>query len=521
MIPARAPNENGSIHIHVTPQYNLVVVRIVETLSSHKTISGNLSLNLMNTNINPTEGTMRKTSVFSCPYAVSIDDDDHSDNSTPELLELAKKCPAFDSGSCPFKGKDVREALVHIPASHLDKSTGYLTKALERLHSVQPNAATRSKFTLPGGCPMQPYFDEGTVSFSGALEDLSLSSILAKMSQDFFLHEEEKRDEEISLGLPAHILTQVAASSSPHNRSSSSLSQELKSGTAVSHQAAEDVHFVQNFIRGTIDRNLFADLTLSLYHVYQKLESLLEQHGPANFDTCHFPKELDRREALQEDVDFWVGNNTAALSRITPATQDYMDRLDLIASTNPLLLLAHAYTRYMGDLSGGKILSRVAKRAMNLSGGDGLAFYEFNHIESAKLFKDLYRQSLDDLTLTPAQISEIVAEANVAFVLNMRIFEELDVKANIPGAKVRSLTEALRIASTAASTKNVIPDECPFANINRNGGTAKAKSQRCPWPFVFAHDPVQGMQDWQTWVLIGLVLVWFWNTAKGAQATFV
>lgn len=366
---------------------------------------------------------------------------------------------------------------------------------------------------------MQPYLETGTVSFSRALEDLSLSSILAKMAQDVLLHEEKKSDEATILGLPAHILTQVAASTSPQNRSST-LSQELKSGTAVSHQAAEDVHFVQNFIRGTIDRNLFADLTLSLYHVYQKLESLLDQHGPENFSTCHFPKELDRRDPLQEDVDFWIGSNTAALSRITPATQDYIDRLDLIASTNPQLLLAHAYTRYMGDLSGGKILARVAKRAMNLSTGDGLAFYEFKHIESAKLFKDLYRQSLDDLSLTPAQITEIVAEANVAFVLNMRIFEELDVKANIPGAKVRSLTEALRIASTAVSTKKVIPDECPFANINRNGGTAKGHSKRCPWPFVFAHDPVQGMQDWQTWVFIGLILVWVWNTAKGAQGSF-
>ena len=492
-------------------------------LSSYKkTTPDTLSVTLMNNNnhnINPTEGTKRRISGLSCPYAVSIDDDDHSDHSTPELLELVKKCPAFDSGSCPFKGKDVREALVHIPASHLDKSTGYLTKALEHIHSVQPKAATRSEFTLPGGCPMQPYLDTGTVSFSRALEDLSLSSILAKMAQDVLLHEEKKSDEATILGLPAHILTQVAASTSPQNRSST-LSQELKSGTAVSHQAAEDVHFVQNFIRGTIDRNLFADLTLSLYHVYQKLESLLDQHGPENFSTCHFPKELDRRHPLQEDVDFWIGSNTAALSRITPATQDYIDRLDLIASTNPQLLLAHAYTRYMGDLSGGKILARVAKRAMNLSTGDGLAFYEFKHIESAKLFKDLYRQSLDDLSLTPAQITEIVAEANVAFVLNMRIFEELDVKANIPGAKVRSLTEALRIASTAASTKKVIPDECPFANINRNGGTAKGHSKRCPWPFVFAHDPVQGMQDWQTWVFIGLILVWVWNTAKGAQGSF-
>lgn len=452
----------------------------------------------------------RRASGSSCPYAISIDDDDHSDHSTPELLELAKKCPAFDAGSCPFKGKDVREALVHIPASHLEKDKGYLTKALEHLHSVQPSDA----FKLPGGCPMQPYLDAGTVSFTRALEDLSLSSIIARMAQDVLLQEDDHNTKP-KMDLPLDMLTQVskaaAAASSPR---SSSLSQELKSGTAVSHQAAEDVHFVQNFIRGKIDRHLFADLTLSLYHVYVKLESALDQHAPTQFPTCHFPKELNRREALQEDVDFWLGSDAAVTTHVTPATRDYMDRLDFIAATEPLLLLAHSYTRYMGDLSGGKILARVAKRAMNLTGGEGLAFFEFTHVESAKLFKDMYRKSLDDLDLTPAEISRVVAEANVAFVLNMRIFEELDVKANIPGAKVRSLKEALRIASTATNTtaKN-IPDECPFANVSKQkGGVAKAK--RCPWPFVFAHDPVQGLQDWQTWIVMGLILAWVWNVSQ-------
>jgi len=466
-----------------------------------------------------TKDATSRTSGSSCPYAVSIDDDDLSEHSTPELLELAKKCPAFEAGNCPFKGKDVREALVHIPASHLEKDRGYLAKALEHLHSVQPSPAIRSEYSIPGGCPMQQYLNDGTLSFTRALEDLSLSSIIARMAQDVMSQEEGSKKEEMTtptLELPSQMLTQISASlASSQEIQSPSLSQELKSGTAESHQAAEDVHFVQNFIRGKIDRQLFADFTLSLYHVYQKLESALDQHAPTHFNTCHFPKELSRRDTLEEDVDFWMGSNPATTTQVSPATQDYIDRLDFIASTDPLLLLAHAYTRYMGDLSGGKILARVAKRAMNLSEGDGLAFYEFVNVPSSKLFKDLYRRSLDDLELTKSEISKIVVEANVAFVLNMRIFEELDVKANIPGAKVRSLTEALTMVATPATTKKNIPDECPFAKINtKQGATATTSAKRCPWPFVFAHDPVQGLQDWQTWIVVGLLLAWFWNMTQ-------
>jgi heme oxygenase len=71
------------------------------------------------------------------------------------------------------------------------------------------------------------------------------------------------------------------------------------------------------------------------------------------------------------------------------ATSDYIQRLEFIAQKEPLLLLSHAYTRYLGDLSGGKILARVAKRALNLQKDDsGLRFYQFDEIPSAKLFKD-------------------------------------------------------------------------------------------------------------------------------------
>lgn len=37
------------------------------------------------------------------------------------------------------------------------------------------------------------------------------------------------------------------------------------------------------------------------------------------------------------------------------------------------------------------------------------------------------------------------------------------------------------------------------------------KGERCPWPFVFFHDPVTGMKDWQTWAILGLALCWVWG----------
>lgn len=283
------------------------------------------------------------------------------------------------------------------------------------------------------------------------------------------------------------------------------LSEALKSGTAASHTQAEDVHFVKNFIRGIIDRELYAQLVGDLLHVYSALEQALDQHAPNYFSTCHFPKELDRTAALKEDVDFW---HTTAMPPISPATQDYIDRIHHCCQTNPLLLLAHAYTRYLGDLSGGKILARVARRALNLKPNeDGLAFYEFAHVESAKLFKDEYRKCLNQLQLTQTQIHQLVQEANIAFGLNMRIFEELDVAGGVMGATVRPLQDILRFEHEA-----VVMDaaaECPFKHTSTKtiptGTATTKKSGTCPWPFILLHDPSAGMQCWQTWLVMGLL----------------
>jgi len=227
-----------------------------------------------------------------------------------------------------------------------------------------------------------------------------------------------------------------------------------------------------------------------------------------------------------------------------------------VAQSNPLLLLSHAYTRYLGDLSGGRVLARVARRALELpSDGSGLQFYEFEHIhEGPKEFKNWYRRTLDGLTLTEGQVRKLVGEANVAFLLNMRMFEELDVMAEYEGAKVRPLSEALKYNDdTEEGTEANVGEDggakverCPFASLSsqskdvvmsakslgkgaveKKGGRdvgkgsdnnkegKDAKGARCPWPFILLHDPVQGMQNYQTWIVLCLLCCYIYKLGLG------
>ena len=111
----------------------------------------------------------------------------------------------------------------------------------------------------------------------------------------------------------------------------------------------------------------------------------------------------------------------------------YVARLDHLSRTRPPLLAAHAYVRYMGDLSGGQILREVVRRGLRLTDGAGTAFYTFAGDADAEAIKRAFRAALDALPVDDDLAQDIVAEARDSFALHIRLFEELDRASATPG----------------------------------------------------------------------------------------
>ena len=531
---------------------------------------------------------------YTCPYAVALhrgssespshttEDESSStgDNSlSGDLIEETKRlCPAFED-SCPFSNaksaEDVRRTLLKIPASHY-ADEGKFSRVVKEMHRVREKLTASDdesdkrevskEFNLPGGCPVM---NSGiNIIPTQALESYSLSIVMACLAKQTLDDDERANFEGSSSSLellpsndtqPQAVITDELTANATekdelldqneekqHQQLHVLLSNSLKTGTAASHAAAEDVHFVRNFIKGKIDRDLYKRLVVNLYHVYAALEEALETTGPRHFAACYFPKQLNRTDALLEDLDFWYGlpddmdTDTIDMKQylqdkfpMTAATRDYVERIRQLAAhdSSQFLLLAHAYTRYLGDLSGGRILARVACKALRLDSKtyEGLAFYQFEAIGSPKRFKDSYRKAMDELQLSAEQITNMVAEANVGFMLNIRIFEELDVQGGVPFAKVRPLEEALAFALKGGSNSSgTSSKKCPFADLaamQKKGGskaslgrgacpfgtTGAEKRGVCPWPFILLHDFQQGMRDWKTWLVIGILLSLGWS----------
>jgi heme oxygenase len=207
---------------------------------------------------------------------------------------------------------------------------------------------------------------------------------------------------------------------------SSNLAQKLREGTKKSHTMAENTGFVACFLKGTVEKNSYRKLVSNLYFVYSAMEEEMARHQDHPIVSQIYFPELNRKEALERDLVYYYGPNWRNEIAPSTAAQAYVDRIREISNTAPELLVAHSYTRYLGDLSGGQILKGIAERGMNLTDGSGTNFYEFKTISDEKAFKQSYRQALDTLPVDDATADRIVDEANAAFGMNMTMFKELE-----------------------------------------------------------------------------------------------
>ncbi|WGL51698.1 biliverdin-producing heme oxygenase [Nocardioides sp. BP30] len=199
------------------------------------------------------------------------------------------------------------------------------------------------------------------------------------------------------------------------------LSAAMRDGSRAEHEAAEGSSFMAELLAGRVNATGYAEYLRRLRPVYAAMESLArDQREDPIVAAVHDPA-LDRLAALDADLDHWAPGEPRETD--SPAAQAYRARVQASGSWGGLLV-AHHYTRYLGDLSGGQAIGRILDRSFDLD-GRGIAFYDFPAIPKPKPYKDAYRARLDALALAAEEVDRVVAEVKVAFALNQELFAEL------------------------------------------------------------------------------------------------
>jgi len=201
------------------------------------------------------------------------------------------------------------------------------------------------------------------------------------------------------------------------------LSVLLREGTRPEHEAAEGSSFVEDLLGGRLTAAAYVDLALQLHAVYAALEEVgeLVRRTPAGAGVVF--DELRRVPAIEADLAHLAGPGWRERAVPLPATAAYAAAIRAGgADVGPYV--AHAYTRYLGDLSGGQVIGRMVQRHYGVA-DQGVGFYAFPAVPKPKPFKDLYRARIDALDLTAAQRAAVVDEARAAFRHNRALFAAL------------------------------------------------------------------------------------------------
>jgi heme oxygenase (biliverdin-producing, ferredoxin) len=201
------------------------------------------------------------------------------------------------------------------------------------------------------------------------------------------------------------------------------LSERVRTGTRAEHEAAQGSGFLDALAAGRLPIGAYADLAAQHWFIYETLEQAARAmtDDPVGGDFVF--RSLYRLAALGADLRFLLGAGWADRIAALPATTVYCTRMRTVAFDQPARFIAHHYTRYLGDLSGGQYLGPAIAQSYRLD-VDGHRFFVFEGVDPPA-FRSRYRGLLDRLRWSRAEQDVFVAEVAQAYRLNIAVLDEL------------------------------------------------------------------------------------------------
>lgn len=182
---------------------------------------------------------------------------------------------------------------------------------------------------------------------------------------------------------------------------------------------------LQDLAAGTCDVADHADLLGQYAFVYDALERAAERMADHPVVAPFVTPQLTRMPAIRADLEYLVGPDWPELVCPLPATTAYVRRLNEVAATWPGGFIAHHYTRYLGDLSGGRAIGTVLSERFGFE-TNGVLFWICEQVADPAAFGDTYREQLDRAPWDADEQERVIAEVETAHALDRRLLAELE-----------------------------------------------------------------------------------------------
>ena len=201
-------------------------------------------------------------------------------------------------------------------------------------------------------------------------------------------------------------------------------SQALRERTRSGHSQSEGATFMTDLMEGRGSRDDYIALVAQHYFIYEALEAAAEAQKGDAVAAAFITPQLIRLPALEDDLQFLLGDGWRDQISPLPTTARYVARINEVAATWSGGFVAHHYTRYLGDLSGGQIIRTLMQRQFGFE-TNGVGFYLFDQIAKPKEFKETYRDQLDAVAWDDAERERVIDEVMIAYRFNTELFVDL------------------------------------------------------------------------------------------------
>lgn len=202
-------------------------------------------------------------------------------------------------------------------------------------------------------------------------------------------------------------------------------SQALRERTWTDHGDSEGATFMADLMSGKGTRDDYIALVVQHYFIYEALEAAAERFASDPTAAPFVSPQLTRLPALEADLEFLIGPDWRSEIAPLPTAVAYVERIhEVTAEGWAGGFIAHHYTRYLGDLSGGQHIRKLMQRQFGFE-TNGVGFYLFDQIASPTDFKNTYREQLDAVAWGDAERERVIEEVVTAYRFNTELFVDL------------------------------------------------------------------------------------------------
>ncbi|ROR80146.1 heme oxygenase [Plantibacter flavus] len=201
-------------------------------------------------------------------------------------------------------------------------------------------------------------------------------------------------------------------------------SQALRERTSSGHSSSEGADFMSDLMTGKGSKEDYIALVAQHFFIYEALEAAADRMRADAVAAPFISDKLTRLPAIVQDLEFLIGPDWREQITPLPTTARYVARINEVGAVWPGGFVAHHYTRYLGDLSGGQIIRTLMQRQFGFD-TNGVGFYLFGDIAKPREFKDTYREQLDAVPWDDAEQARVIDEVMVAYRFNTDLFRDL------------------------------------------------------------------------------------------------